>query len=285
MVTRGRRRAGGRPPVLDPRLANLLRQARLESWMSGENAAGKLGWSPSKVSRIERGRTPVHLDDLQALLEVYQVGAEMRLEVIRLAEHAAEGPRTIGDVASSHREQCDEAYVWAPSVIPPPLRTPGYAQAVAASLQQVQGTLPSDVVFAATIAEQWADRVSERRDPLQLHAVLDAAVLRRRVGSKAVMAGQLTYLIQLTSRANVHLRVIPFDAAIPAGVAAFSLLRFRPYAASALPDVVFDDNDADLEPRLVAEEPDTWRAWRAYTELERASEDPAKALAAATARA
>ena len=47
--------------------------------------------------------------------------------------------------------------------------------------------------------------------PLELWAVLDEAVLRRRVGGPGVMAAQLSHLVELGSLPHVHLQVLPHD--------------------------------------------------------------------------
>jgi hypothetical protein len=48
--------------------------------------------------------------------------------------------------------------------------------------------------------------------PLQLHALIDETVLCRVVGSRELMADQLTHLLSVGRWDNVTLRVIPFDS-------------------------------------------------------------------------
>ena len=76
-----------------------------------------------------------------------------------------------------------------------------------------------------------------REHPPRLWAVMDEAALRRPVGGREVMRGQLERLIDWTKLPNVTLQVLPFGAgAHPAMVGAFSILRF---ADRELPDVVY----------------------------------------------
>ena len=68
-------------------------------------------------------------------------------------------------------------------------------------------------------------------------AVVDEAALRRPVGGREVMRGQLERLIEATKLANVTLQVLPFDrGAHPAMVGSFAVLRFP---EQELPDVVY----------------------------------------------
>ena len=76
-----------------------------------------------------------------------------------------------------------------------------------------------------------------REDPPRLWAVVDEAALRRPVGGREVMRGQLERLLEATKLANVTLQILPFAAgAHPAMVGAFSILRF---ADRELPDLVY----------------------------------------------
>jgi Domain of unknown function (DUF5753) len=76
-----------------------------------------------------------------------------------------------------------------------------------------------------------------RPEPPRLWAVVDEAALRRPVGGREVMRGQLERLIEATKLPNVTLQILPFAAgAHPAMGSAFSILRF---AAREIPDIVY----------------------------------------------
>jgi transcriptional regulator with XRE-family HTH domain len=59
-----------------------LRRLRVLAGLSGEQAAGALGWSQSKVSRIEGGLHSIAVKDIACLLEVYGVGDDARAELL-----------------------------------------------------------------------------------------------------------------------------------------------------------------------------------------------------------
>ena len=72
------------PSVRERQLAAELRRLRVGAQLDGRQAAARLGWSASKVSRIETSRTGVGDADLQRLLDLYRVPQEQREELARL---------------------------------------------------------------------------------------------------------------------------------------------------------------------------------------------------------
>jgi hypothetical protein len=76
-----------------------------------------------------------------------------------------------------------------------------------------------------------------REQPPRVWAVIDEAALRRPVGGREVMAGQLERLIEATKLPNVTLQILPFEVGAHAAMlGAFSIMRF---ADRELPDVVY----------------------------------------------
>lgn len=62
------------PPVPKPkrqRTKHFFREWREKSKMTQEQAIGRLGWSQSKLSRLEAGKIPYNQDDLEAAAEAY----------------------------------------------------------------------------------------------------------------------------------------------------------------------------------------------------------------------
>jgi len=67
--------------------------------------------------------------------------------------------------------------------------------------------------------------------------VIDEAALRRTIGNRDVMRGQIERLIEATKLPNVTLQVLPFTAGVHSGEAgAFTVMRFPD---PDLPDVVY----------------------------------------------
>jgi hypothetical protein len=70
-------------------------------------------------------------------------------------------------------------------------------------------------------------RLLSRANPPLLWAVIDEAALRRPIGGRDVLRGQLEHLLDTTKLPNVRLQVVPFDVGGHAAAGgAFSILRF-----------------------------------------------------------
>jgi transcriptional regulator with XRE-family HTH domain len=274
--------------VLDWRVSARLKQLRLAAGMTGTDVAAKAGISSSKVARIELGRNAFPLSDLRVLLKLYGLeehGDETQ-HIVDLAASSAEphlgvkgSPRT--SASGVLRETCTEIRLWAPEVLPPPLRTEAYERALATAVQDLTGQLPSEVARAAKTAAAWSDRVSARRGALPVRAVIDATTLRRTVGSAAIMRDQVSYLVMLTQEPGITLLVLPLGALAPRGTSAFTWMRFSDVQGTRTPDAVIFDDITAPEFRITNEEQVTYRCARTFGMLENAAENPAAALAAA----
>src|SRR5207247_7772106 len=98
-----------------------------------------------------------------------------------------------------------------------------------------------------------SQRVLARDEPPQIAVVLDEAVLRRPVGGRGVMLGQLRHLLNLSGRPGITLRVLPFAAGShPAMAGGFTIFRLpKPIAAEVvylehMTSDVFVESDADI---------------------------------------
>jgi len=77
-------------PVPKPKRArtkHYFREWRDKAGLTQEQAMGRLGWSQSKISRIESGRTPYNQDDLAAAAEAYATTETALIEVNPFKEH------------------------------------------------------------------------------------------------------------------------------------------------------------------------------------------------------
>ncbi|MFE3441642.1 DUF397 domain-containing protein [Nocardia sp. NPDC059180] len=103
-----------------------------------------------------------------------------------------------------------------PELIPGLLQTPEYDR------ELVRRIWPHDsaeeVEKRVQIKAQRQHIVTRRRRPVILDVVVSEAALRRVVGSPSIMAKQLRHLADMSTRENVSVRVLPFDAGFPAGV-------------------------------------------------------------------
>src|SRR5579862_2681005 len=125
-------------------LAAELRRYRELEQLTGEEAATRLGWSASKISRIETAQSVVEVDDLQRMLDLYQISASERdrlNELARIAEEHRSGwwDRVAGAVGEGYSAmiQLESAakaeHTFVPTLIPGLLQTEAYARAIITS--------------------------------------------------------------------------------------------------------------------------------------------------------
>ena len=91
---------------------------------------------------------------------------------------------------------------------------------------------PADEIVALLMERQRR----ARENPPQLWVVLGEAVLRRRVGGREVMRGQIEHLIELSSRPEVCLQVMPFIGGLHMPLdASFTIMAFPDPADPDIP--------------------------------------------------
>lgn len=252
------------------RLAGELRRLRASTRMSGEEVGKRLGWSGSKVSRIESHRIGVKMADLRKLLDLYQVPAPRREELFALAREATEKSTLEVVAATFPREYAaqlqEEAkarsiWHWNPLIIPGLLQTPDYARAVLGVWQAMFPVPPSEAdrrIQSRLLRQQ----LLIRDPPTALSVVIDESVLSRKYGSKAVMRKQLERLLEVSELPNVEIRVLPLDADAPMPTGAFVYMQFPPVHEVAMPDTVTLE---DLEGnRFLEDEKQTYQYQTAF---------------------
>lgn len=236
----------GSPAARGRRLATELRRLRERKGLTGEDVAQRLGWSGSKVSRIERHRTGVKPADLRLLLALYDVEETYRKDLVALALDSVEKD-PLQQVASSFppeyaqylsaEVEAESLWNWEPQVVPGLLQTPEYAKAVLEPWRKMfPGPRDTDRRVEARLARQ---QVLTRDPPLELSVVIDESVLRRRFGTGPVMRQQLEHLVQTSELPNVEVRVHRLDSGngpLPTG--AFSYMQFPPVRDVPAPDLV-----------------------------------------------
>jgi transcriptional regulator with XRE-family HTH domain len=264
------------PSVRARQLAAELRRLREEVELTGEEAASRLSWSPSKVSRIETGRTAVTISDLRRMLNLYQVSGARRDRLTELGRTAqqrgwwdayADTLRSGYSTLIALEGDAESERHWAPIIVPGLLQTENYAQVITRATMLI--TPPGEIARIAT-ARMTRQRVLTREDPLQLITVLDEAALRRQVGGPEVMREQLLHLGEMAKRPNITIQVLPLSSGPHLAInGVFTLLLF-PEAAST--GVVFLENmTSDL---FIEREDEVYRYGLAFDRLRELAFDP-----------
>jgi transcriptional regulator with XRE-family HTH domain len=201
--------------------------------MSGEQVAERLGWSQSKVSRIETGRTQVQPKELRKILELYKVPEERHERYFELSkgakvkgwwdEYADAIPRDYANYIELENEACSVA-TFAPQVVTGILQTEEYAREIiqAALLFSPPGEVKRRIKVRMERQQRFlADKTRT------LNVVLDEAALRRQIGGPEVMQGQFRHLLSLMERANINIQVLmAASGAHPSTAGEFTILGF-----------------------------------------------------------
>jgi transcriptional regulator with XRE-family HTH domain len=277
-----------RPPSVRARqLAAELRRLRDAARLTGEEVAGQLGWSPSKVSRIETGQTSPGAADLRRMLDIYEVTGTQRDRLERLAQSSDQrgwwdaytdtlAPEYTALIALEAESESVRWY--APMMVPGLLQTERYAREVIRSGLLIA---PPGEVERRVQVKMTRQRVLTRDDPLQMAVVIDEASILRTIGGPQVMREQLGHMTAMAARPNITVQVLPLDAgAHPALNGEFTILTFPDLVA---PDVVYLENMAsDL---YVESEAEVYRYGLAFDRLRELALSPGESAELITERA
>lgn len=213
-------------------LGNELR--RLRGDRRGADVATALGWSESKLSRIETAHTGISEADLDRLLTTYGVRVEDRGRLRDLARNGRVRAwwtpyrSSMPDPYDEYLALEAEAVLiseWEAQVVPGLLQTDEYARAVIEVGADVDDTETIQRRLAVRMARQ---AVLTRDPPPTLRIVLDEAVLHRQVGGPEVLHRQLGRLAEASRRPGVELLILPFSAGAHAGqTESFMVLEFE----------------------------------------------------------
>lgn len=218
------------PTVRGRRLIREIERLRHDSGLSMDAAAKRLGWSTSKLYRLENGRSRITTDDLADMLDLYGVRSPQREALIHLGRDARKRGwwTAYADIFTgsymSMEAEASSIRINA-HMVPGILQIPGYACEVITRTRP--GITPQDAErrLAARVARQEA--LFSRDDPPEVHVVADEAVLHRQVGGPASFRAQLAALIEAAARPNIILQALPFAVGANAGMdGKFTLLTF-----------------------------------------------------------
>ena len=243
-MTESRAQGGGGPTVQRMLVGAKLRRLRTDLGLSREEAAEAIRASEWKIHRLENGQVGFKERDLADLLDLYQVSDPEEVSELLAMAREANTPgwwQRYTDVLP----QWFRAYVdlesaatlirtYEGQLVPGLLQTDDYMRAVIHGAHLDESAEEVGRRVRLRMARQ---TLLTREHPPRLWAVVDEAALRRPVGGREVMRGQLERLIEAAKLPNVTLQVLGFDAgAHPGMVGSFTVLRFPD---QELPDVVY----------------------------------------------
>nr|WP_191842429.1 helix-turn-helix transcriptional regulator [Catellatospora chokoriensis] len=205
------------PTAIRRRIGYRLRELRNRAGITTVEAAATIGASDAKISRLERGLTPLRPGDVRLLLDSY--GGLDESERDLLVRLAAESGRR-GWWQDYDLPEWFNAYVGLESaastvanfethLIPGLLQTPAYAQALIHHAQPTMAAERVDLLVRARLVRQ---KRLVNDDPLRLRALIGEAALHCVVGTPDEMQEQFTHLATMSRAANVEIRVVPFTS-------------------------------------------------------------------------
>ena len=239
---------GGGPSVGDPTVLKILLGAQLRrlrdlAGVSRDDAGYHIRASGSKISRLELGRVSFKERDVADLLDFYGVGGEQKDQLLQLTHEANATPwwQKYRDVVPDWfqvyvglEEAAALIRIYEVQFVPGLLQTEDYARAV---VMQGAPSLSPEEIDSRVAVRMGRQKLFSRENPARLWAIVDEAALRRPIGSRDVLIGQINRLIDATSESSITLQVMPFKhGGHAAEGGAFTIMRFP---EADLPDMVY----------------------------------------------
>ncbi|MFE2429454.1 helix-turn-helix domain-containing protein [Streptomyces sp. NPDC059373] len=226
--------------VLGKRLQTLREKAGLRR----EDAATVLRVAPTTIRRMETAEVALKIPYVQLLLRAYGIAADEADAFITLAEEANKPGwwqrfhDILPDWFSVHVSLEGAASLirsYEPHFIPGLLQTEDYARAILRTGSV--GQISPDEIERHVALRMERQTLLTRPDAPRLWVVLDETVLRRPVGTPAVMRAQADRLLKAATMPNVTVQIAEFASGHhPGTYGPFVLFRF---AVPELPDMVY----------------------------------------------
>jgi transcriptional regulator with XRE-family HTH domain len=281
----------GGPPVRRRLVGGALRRYRENVGYALEDAARVLECDRSKISRIETGQRGIRPKELRELLTEYGVPDG---EQAALAAIASRGQRgwwhPYADILSEAyldylimESAAAEIMVYEAQLVPDLLQTDAYARAIAAAEPgYTTGEQREDAVAAKAVRRQVvlsgmsAGATDSAAKGRRMWVILGEGALRQAVGGPAVLAGQVSHLIQLSDDfPGLTIQVLPFAAGAHAAAGSGSLAILRFPDAPSLGVVYLEALSGGV---YLESQPDVARYIRAFALLRAAALSPAASL-------
>jgi transcriptional regulator with XRE-family HTH domain len=198
------------------RLGRKLKEARRAAgYRSQQDFGTVVNIHRTTVAKIENGTRRITPDVLRKWCELTHVDYELYEASARLAWVAETSP------VPAWFEDFFRAQVlahtiraWHPIIVPGLLQIPDYARALHEAAGTVDDLVEERVAARIELQQQTIER---RPAPVNLLAVMDEAVLHRRVGSQEIQYRQLMHLAEQGKRKHVGIQVVPASRGANAG--------------------------------------------------------------------
>jgi len=205
-----------RPGGLAERLYGMRKAAGLAS---GELAT-RLGWPPSKVSKLQNGQQRPTVADITewaaatgnpgAATELLDMLAEIEAVHWQWRHRLRRGHAAVQEDLDTATRRAKRVRVVEVAVIPGLLQTADYARRIIAMSAEFHGSATSEIEPAVAARMRRQEALYDTNRTFEF--VFTEGIMRRRVGGVQVMLGQLDRLLTLSALESITLAVIPDDA-------------------------------------------------------------------------
>lgn len=207
-----------------------LRAVRKARGMTGRAVANKLGWSESKLSRLETGERPLSSEEVAAFLATIGVIGDERDRLIAMARTPDE-PAWLDPIRdglpeesvtlSTYESEATRLTNWSPLLIPGMLQTTDYAREF-----MLADGIPEAEVGTRLMARNHRQKILGRAE-VDYVAYIDQTVFHRRVGDELVRRNQWRHLLDMAERPNVTIRLVPVNSDAHSGlISPFLMIEF-----------------------------------------------------------
>jgi transcriptional regulator with XRE-family HTH domain len=222
--------ATGNPTIRQRQLGMQLRALRTSRGMTAEDVAKQLLCSAAKISRMETGARQAGLRDVRDLCRLYDVDEATAEDLMTLARQARE-PSWWSQYKDLQLEPFIGLEQEAVSIttygmyyVHGLLQTAQYARSV---IRAIQRKMDPGILEQRVEARIRRQQILHRPDPPRYRVILDEAVLYRQIGGPAVLADQLSKVLEAVAADIASVQVIPFTAGAHASADSnFDLLEF-----------------------------------------------------------
>ncbi|GGU01116.1 helix-turn-helix domain-containing protein [Streptomyces violascens] len=190
-------------------VANLARKLRVRKGWTQEQLGSELGFSGAAVSAMETLAQPASDDMLVQLERVLGDGMDI-FEDARVPVRLEKFPEQFKDY-SLLEQQALVLRLYATLVIHGLFQTEEYARAL---IGGGYPPLPEQRVEELVEARMARRALFDRTPVALIEVVLEESVLRRAIGSKEVMRGQMLHLAECARRRNVTFQVLPMECGL-----------------------------------------------------------------------
>lgn len=211
------------PTLRGRRLALELRNLRERCDLTQAEAARRVSWSKSKLSRIEEPSTRPSDEDVRALLQMYGLDADRHQAILSLNKDSWQhgwwtgyGDAFTGNFVMLEHE-APLICTYETLLVPGLLQTPDYARTVIDGARPGTEETDIDRHVAARMARK---SILRRSNPPDCRFVINEAALRQVVGSAELMRKQFSDLWATSvEQPNITIQILLFADALACGLA------------------------------------------------------------------